>query len=95
MLIDVHVAEDAPQAVAGGVFRAEEGRVFEKEADIGELGLEFGEEDGQRLLVAGEVLVTLALVVIQLANLAVLEFRHFLPLFLSLLLLATFRTARV
>lgn len=75
------------------MFGAEEARVCEKEADVRELGLEFGEEDGERLLVAGEVLVALALVVIQLANLAVLEFGHFLPLLF--VLLARVRTARV
>ena len=46
-LVDVEIAEDAPKAVPRGVLGEEEARVFEEEPDIGELGLEFGEEDGE------------------------------------------------
>jgi hypothetical protein len=42
--VDIEVAEDAPDAIARGEFRAENGRVFEKEANVGEFGLETREE---------------------------------------------------
>lgn len=42
--VDIEIAEDAPDAIARGEFRAENGRVFEKEANVGEFGLETREE---------------------------------------------------
>lgn len=56
------------------MFEAEEGRVVEEENDVGELGLEAGEESREGLGVAGDVLVARTLVVIELANCAILEF---------------------
>lgn len=60
---------------------SQKARVREEEADVGELGLRPREEGREGLGVARKVLVAPALVVIQLAHLAVLEFRP-LPLLL-------------
>lgn len=43
-LVDVGIAEDAPEAIARGVFRAKKGGVFEEEANVGEFLEEAGEE---------------------------------------------------
>lgn len=72
-LVNVGIAEGAPEASARGVFEAERGRVFEEEEDVGELGLEAREESREGLGVAPDVLVARTLVMIQLANRAILE----------------------
>jgi hypothetical protein len=69
-LVDVEVAEDAPKAVARGELGAERARVPEEETNVRELGLEPREEGWERVLVAREVLVALALIVVQIAHLA-------------------------
>lgn len=87
-LIDVPLAEDAPKAITRGMFGAEKARVFEEEADIGKLFVvEARKESREGLGMAGKVLMAVALIVIQLAHLAELEFRP------SLLLLVTRRIA--
>jgi hypothetical protein len=43
-LVDIEIAEDAPDAVARGDSRAENGRDFEKESDVDDFGLETREE---------------------------------------------------
>jgi hypothetical protein len=42
--VDIEIAEDAPDAVARGDSRAENGRDFEKESDVDDFGLETREE---------------------------------------------------
>lgn len=72
-LENIKLAEEAPEAVGGGLFGAERGRVFEDGAEIGELRSKPREDRLQRLLVVGEEVVPPALVVVQLADLAELE----------------------
>lgn len=69
-LVDVEVAEDAPEAVARGELGPERARVLEEETNVRELGVEPREEVREGALVAREVLVALALVVVQIAHLA-------------------------
>lgn len=72
-LVDVAVAEDAPEAVEGGVLRAERGRITEEEAKIRQLAVETCEEGGKGTGMGREVLVAAPLVVVSLTHLAVLE----------------------
>lgn len=83
-LIDIGLAEDAPKAIARGMFGAERARVSEKESDIGNLVVvEPREESREGLGVAGKVLMAVALIVTQLAHLAELESRPSLPLLVT------------
>ena len=84
-LVDVGVTEDAPEAVARGELGVERARVLEIKADVGEFGLEPREEGGERSLVAREVLVSLALIVVQIAHLAELVLALLLLVLLLLL----------
>ena len=85
--MDIEIAEDAPDAIARGEFRAENGRVFEKEANVGEFGLETREEIRERFFVVWKVLVVLALIVIQITCFAEFKLHDFLLLIVSLHLL--------
>ena len=87
-LIDVGVAEYAPEAISRGVFGAEKARVSEEELEIREFGLEAREEGGERFGVVREVLVATALIVTEPAYLAELESIVALLILLRRLILA-------
>lgn len=89
-LVDVEVAEDAPEAVARGELGAERARVPEEETNVRELGAEQREEGREGALVAREVLVALALVVVQIAHLAELIFALLLLCLLLLIVVVIF-----
>ena len=87
-LIDVGVAEYAPEAISRGVFGAEKARVSEEELEVREFDLEAREKGGERFGVVREVLVTTALVVTEPAYLAELESIGALLILLRRLILA-------
>lgn len=71
---NIKVAEDAPEAVEGGVFMTNRHRIFEVKSDVVlQLGLETREERGKSFLVVGKINMAPALIVIQFAYLAELE----------------------
>lgn len=86
-LVDVGIAKNTPQAVARGEVETEKGRVLEEEANVGELGLKPGKEGREGTFVAWEVLVALALVVVQVAHLTelVLALRVLLLLLIAVI----------
>lgn len=73
-LDDVLIAEDTPNTVLRLLLRPQKARVFEEESDVGYFGPESIEESGEEFFVAGEVLVTRAMVVMESAHFAELEF---------------------
>lgn len=72
-LKNIKLAEDAPEPIEGGLVRAERGRVLQEEAEVDEFRSKPSEDRLQRLLVVGDIFVLLALVVVQLADLAELK----------------------
>lgn len=79
-LAEVDGAEEAPQAVECGVLGPEGGRVTEEEAEVRELLMEAGEGGVEGAAVAGEVLVAMTLIVVQLADVTELELPFASPL---------------
>ena len=78
--MDIEIAEDAPDAVARGESRAENGRAFEKEPDVDDFGLETRGEIREWIFVVWMVLMVLAFIVIQIAYFAKLHFILFILL---------------
>lgn len=62
------------------MFGLEKARVYKKEADFGKLGVKAREKRREGLTMARKILVAVALIVVELANLAVFELSHCLPL---------------
>lgn len=84
-LVDVRITDDAPEPVPRSVFRPEGVRVIEEESDVGEFGVESGEEGGEGFGVVWKVFVTLTLVMVEITNLAELVFVVLLLFLLHLL----------
>lgn len=85
-LVDVAVAKNAPEAVARGEVGGERAGILEEKTDISKLGLEPREEGREGGLVTGEVLVALALVVVQIAHLAELVLALLLLLVMTVII---------
>uniref|UniRef100_A0A7C9AD65 Uncharacterized protein n=1 Tax=Opuntia streptacantha TaxID=393608 RepID=A0A7C9AD65_OPUST len=77
-LINLRIAENAPNPLMRITRRKNKARVFERGFDIGELLAEAGEERGERISVAREEIVAATLIMIDSADLAEFEFRTLL-----------------
>lgn len=55
------------------MFGAQRNGVFEEESEVGQLGMEAGEERGESAEMGREVLVATAMVVVEVANITELE----------------------